>query len=321
MTNPIRLIVVDDHELVRAGLRGVLDSDPSLQVVAEASDGNQALAAVEIHHPDVVVMDLQMPGMGGIEATRRILYARPATAVLVLTMFDDDESVFAAVQAGAKGYLLKGARRDELRAAVNGVAVGQAVFGPGVASRILARMTGTADTTGALPELTRRERQVLELLVDGRQPPSIASRMGVAEKTVRNNISSVLTKLHVTDRAAAIALARQAGVGRALDSTSRVFVFTEIADSTGFARRLGEAYGTVIAEHNLVVDAVLTRRGGTCFGAAGDARRAWFHDDGAALVAATEVHDELTRHRFPTGTTVQVRVGVTAAPSPSTPTN
>src|SRR4051794_10268350 len=130
MTNPmVRVVVVDDHDLVREGLRGVLSADPSIEVVADAANGTHALAAVEMHHPDVVVMDLQMPDMGGIEATRRIIAAPPGTAVLVLTMFNDDDSTFAALRAGARGYLLKGAPRDELRAAVLSVASGQAVFG------------------------------------------------------------------------------------------------------------------------------------------------------------------------------------------------
>src|SRR4051794_6450983 len=212
----LRVLVVDDHELVRDGLRGVLGGDPGIEVVAEASDGVQALAAIEVHHPDVVVMDLQMPGMGGIEACRRIQATRPGTAVLVLTMFDDDESVFTAIRAGARGYLLKGARRDELRSAVRSVAAGHAIFGPGVASRVLSTMSGVNERAEhrGLPHLTPREHSVLELLVEGLDPEAIGARIGVTEKTVRNNVSSILTKLQVRDRAEAIDAALQAGIGR-----------------------------------------------------------------------------------------------------------
>jgi DNA-binding NarL/FixJ family response regulator len=210
---PTRIVVVDDHELVRAGMRGVLDTDEQLEVVGEAADGVQALAAVEVHRPDLVVMDLQMPGMGGVEATRRIVRAHPATAVLVVTMFDDDDSVFAAVRAGARGYVLKGANRDELKAAVRSVAAGQAVFGPGVASRVLDRMTRPVGVETEFPQLTPRERAVLELMVADLGPAAIARRLGIAVKTVRNNISSILTKLHVTERSAAVDAARSAGIG------------------------------------------------------------------------------------------------------------
>jgi DNA-binding NarL/FixJ family response regulator len=210
---PTRIVVVDDHELIRTGMREVLDADGGLHVVGEAADGVQALAAVEVHRPDLVVMDLQMPGMGGVEATRRILQAHPETIVLVVTMFDDDDSVFAAVRAGARGYVLKGANRDELKAAVRSAAAGQAVFGPGVAARVLHRMTRPVDVETEFPQLTPRERAVLELMVADLAPPAIARRLSIAEKTVRNNISSILTKLHVTERADAIDAARTAGIG------------------------------------------------------------------------------------------------------------
>lgn len=311
---PIRVLVVDDHELVRAGLRGVLGSDPSIDVVAEASDGVQAVAAVEVHHPDVVVMDLQMPGMGGIEATRRIVAARPGTAVLALTMFDDDDSVYAAVRAGARGYLLKGARRDELRAAVVGVAAGQAVFGPGVAARVLDRMTGRPDRDEPFPELTPREDEVLRHLVDGLTSATIARRMGIADKTVRNNVSSVLTKLHVADRAAAVDRARRAGMGHARTSDARYVVFSEMAESTRRARELGDAYAAVLADHNRIVDGAFAGRGGVCFGRAGDARQAWFRDSLAAIDASLDVHHRLAGHAFPTGAEVLVRIGVHHGP-------
>ncbi len=307
---PVRVVVVDDHELVRAGLRGVLGSDPAIDVVAEAADGIQALAAVEVHHPDVVVMDLQMPGMGGIEATRRILAARPGTAVLALTMFNDDDSVFAAVQAGARGYLLKGTRRDELRAGVAAVAAGHAVFGPGVAARVLERMVAPVERDEAFPELTPREREVLGHLVAGLQTPAIASRMGVADKTVRNNISSLLTKLHVVDRAAAIDQARRSGVGERRPAEVRALLFTDIDGSTALVRRLGERYPAVLADHNRIVDAAIVSHGGRRFGASGDARFAWFPAPTAAIAASVDAHRDLHRHAFPTGAEVRIRVGV-----------
>ena len=207
----LTVLVVDDHELVRTGLRGVLSAVEGFNVVAEASDGVQALAAVELHQPDVVVMDLQMAGMGGIEATRRIVNTRPGTAVLVVTMFDDDDSVFAAMAAGAQGYVLKGANRDELKAAVRGVGLGQVVLGPGVAAKVLNRLERPT-TESRFPDLTGREREILELMVADVGMPGIGRRLGIAEKTVRNNVSSILSKLQVTDRAEAIRAARDAGV-------------------------------------------------------------------------------------------------------------
>ncbi len=214
MTEAIRVLVVDDHELVRAGLRGVLAADAGFEVVGEAGDGLQALAAVEMLDPDVVVMDLQMPTMDGFEAIRRLGATRPGVAVLVLTMFEDDASVFAALRAGASGYLLKGAGRRDLRAAVQAVATGQSVFGPGVALRLRDWMLNGHERADPFPELTGRERAVLDLLVDGHQPATIARRLGVSEKTVRNNVSGTLNKLHVANRAAAVTLARERDPGR-----------------------------------------------------------------------------------------------------------
>jgi DNA-binding NarL/FixJ family response regulator len=203
------VLVVDDHDLVRTGLRAVLDGDPALEVVAEAADGLQALAAADAQRPDVVVMDLQMPTMDGFESIRRLRAAHPALTVLVLTMFDDDASVFAALRAGAHGYVLKGAPRDELRTAVVAVASGQSVFGAGIAGRVRDLLLTGHSATDPFPELTRRERHVLDLLVEGRAVPAIARRLGVSDKTVRNNVSSILNKLHATDRAAAVDIARR----------------------------------------------------------------------------------------------------------------
>jgi len=217
-SDPLKVLVVDDHELVRTGLRGVLSINEGFDVVAEASDGVQALAALDLHHPDVVVMDLQMAGMGGIEATRRIIERRPTTAVLVVTMFDDDDSVFAAMAAGASGYVLKGADRDELKSAVRSVGLGQVVLGPGVAQKVLRRMERPTTET-RFPELTGREREILELMVAEVGLHEIGRRLDIAEKTVRNNVSSILSKLQVTDRAMAVRAARDAGMTPRLEAT------------------------------------------------------------------------------------------------------
>jgi len=217
-SDPLKVLVVDDHELVRTGLRGVLSINEGFDVVAEASDGVQALAAMDLHHPDVVVMDLQMAGMGGIEATRRIIERRPTTAVLVVTMFDDDDSVFAAMAAGASGYVLKGADRDELKSAVRSVGLGQVVLGPGVAQKVLRRMERPTTET-RFPELTGREREILELMVAEVGLHEIGRRLDIAEKTVRNNVSSILSKLQVTDRAMAVQAARDAGMTPRFEAT------------------------------------------------------------------------------------------------------
>lgn len=217
-SDPLKVLVVDDHELVRTGLRGVLSINEGFDVVAEASDGVQALAAMDLHHPDVVVMDLQMAGMGGIEATRRIIERRPTTAVLVVTMFDDDDSVFAAMAAGASGYVLKGADRDELKSAVRSVGLGQVVLGPGVAQKVLRRMERPTTET-RFPELTGREREILELMVAEVGLHEIGRRLDIAEKTVRNNVSSILSKLQVTDRAMAVRAARDAGMTPRFEAT------------------------------------------------------------------------------------------------------
>lgn len=214
---PIRVVIADDHELVRSGLRAALPEDAGFRIVAEAPDGLHALGAVEMHHPEVVLMDLNMPNLGGVEATRRIVEGTWRTAVLVLTMYDDDASVQEALRAGASGYLLKGASRGEIQAAVRSVASGGAVFGAGVATKALARLAQPARIDELFPELTSRERTVLELLARDLQPPAVARRLGIAEKTVRNSIATILTKLSVGDRAAAVAIARSAGLGSTSD--------------------------------------------------------------------------------------------------------
>ena len=210
-----RIVIVDDHPVFREGLAGTLAADPALTVVATCSDGAEAVATAQQLQPDVVVMDLHMPGLGGIEATRQIAAASPHIAVLVVSMLDDEDSVFAAVRAGARGYLLKGASGEEILRAVRSVAAGEAVFGPGVAERMLGYFAESRSrpVAAALPELTDREREVLHLIAGGARNSEIAAQLFISPKTVRNHISNIFTKLHVADRAEAIAVARDAGLG------------------------------------------------------------------------------------------------------------
>jgi len=209
----LRALIVDDHPLFRDGLRTLLSSS-GVEVVGEAATGSEAVSIAAEAQPDVVLMDLQIPEIDGIEATRRITSSAPHIAVLVLTMFDDDDSVFAAMRAGARGYLLKGADHTDILRAVTAVARGDAVFGPSIADRVLrffsSRQPGPSD---AFPELTGRECEVLELIADGHTNDVIARRLVVSGKTVRNHISNIFAKLHVADRAEAIVRARRAGLG------------------------------------------------------------------------------------------------------------
>jgi DNA-binding NarL/FixJ family response regulator len=211
----VRVVLADDHPMVRYDITAVLADAPEVLVVGEASDGEELLAVVEQHHPDVVVTDLDMPGMTGAEATARLRTSHPDLAVLVLTLHEDDESLFAALRAGARGYLLKGADRAELVRAILSVAAGEAVYGPAVASRIVQFFTGARDEYAAqvFPELTDRERDVLGLIASGRRNSEIATALGLSDKTVRNHVSNVLLKLQVPDRTAAALKARESGLG------------------------------------------------------------------------------------------------------------
>jgi len=209
----LRVVLADDHPLFREGLAAVLSTADDLEVVAEASTGDEAVAVASALRPDVVVMDVSMPTLDGIEATRRIVAEDPRAGVLVLTMFDDDESVFQAMRAGARGYLLKGADRRTILQAIHAVGQGSAVFGPALARRLIGYFS--PDATGAQPfgNLTRREREVLELIARGCSNAEIADHLAVSAKTVRNHVSNVFAKLQVADRAAAIVRARKAGLG------------------------------------------------------------------------------------------------------------
>ncbi len=215
----IRVLLVDDHPVFRHGLRALLASLGTVDVVGEGASGEDAVALAQQLSPDVVVMDLHMPGLGGVDATRRITAATPGIGVLVLTMFDDDDSVFAAMRAGARGYLVKGADTPDVIRAITAVAQGEAIFGPSVAKRVLAFLTRplSAYDEQLFPELTSRERETLDLLAAGCSNTEIARRLYLSPKTVRNNVSSIFTKLQVADRAHAIVRARAAGLGRDTD--------------------------------------------------------------------------------------------------------
>ena len=187
-------------------------------MVGEATTGQQAVQLAESLQPDVLIMDINMPEGNGIDATRTLAQTSPHVNVLILTMFDDDASVFQAMRAGARGYLLKGAGEQEIERAVRGVADGEAIFGPAIAQRVLDFLSGTAPRRPAVfPELSEREREVLALLAEGRSNPDIARRLYLSPKTVRNHVSNIFTKLQVADRAQAIIKARDAGLGTAAD--------------------------------------------------------------------------------------------------------
>jgi DNA-binding NarL/FixJ family response regulator len=207
----VTVVIADDHPLFRDGLRALLSATPGFEVIGEADSGAEAVATSLSTQPDVVVMDLHMPGLGGIEATRRIVHTSPHVGVLVLTMLEDDESLFAALRAGARGYVLKGAAQEDIIRAIEAVARGGAIFGPQVAARMttyFARAPQAALT--AFPQLTEREREVLGLIAQGYNNTAIADRLRIQAKTVRNHVSNIFAKLHVADRAQAIVRAREA---------------------------------------------------------------------------------------------------------------
>ncbi|WP_310739634.1 response regulator transcription factor [Microbispora sp. H10830] len=210
----IRVVVADDHPLFREGLRSLICDAAETELAGVAADGDEAVAVTLEQRPDVVVMDLRMPGLNGVEATRRIVAALPEVAVLVLTMVEEDASIFAAMRAGARGYVLKGAEPETILRSILVVAGGEVIFGSAVAARLTQFFAvGAGATVTPFPNLTGRERDILALMATGANNRTIALCIGVTEKTVRNNVSNIFAKLHVADRAAAVARARDAGMG------------------------------------------------------------------------------------------------------------
>ena len=218
----IRILIADDHPVFRDGLKALLASVADTQVVGEAATGEEVIAEAAGVQPDVVLMDIQMPAINGIEATRRILDASPHIAVLMLTMFEDDDSVFAAMRAGARGYLLKGADQDEILRAIRAVAGGDAIFGPAIARRMMSYFAAVRPSAPAqsLSDLTDREREILNLIAQGLSNSEIAARLVLSPKTVRNHISNIFSKLQVADRVQAALRARDAGLGHNTSQSS-----------------------------------------------------------------------------------------------------
>ena len=215
MTEPISVFIADDHRLFRDWLRALLAAEGDIVVAGEAENGAEAVVLVERLQPDVVLMDVQMPGLNGIEATRRITAASPHVGVIIVTMFEDDDSVFTAMRAGARGYILKGAGQEEVARTIRAVAQGEALFGPAIAARLMSFFAGPRPPAPAeaFPELTAREREVLDLIAAGQSNEAIAGRLVVSRKTVRNHVSNIFSKLQVAGRAEAIIRARDAGMG------------------------------------------------------------------------------------------------------------
>jgi DNA-binding NarL/FixJ family response regulator len=214
----IRVVVADDHPMFRDGLATLLGAVADIELVAAVVSGEDAVRIAAEQQPDVVVMDLHMPGLNGIEATRRIVAESPHIGVLALTMFDEDESVFQVMRAGARGFLLKGADQDDILRAVRAIAHGDAIFGPAVARRMIGYFGTTRRQTTGLPfaQLTDREHEVLNLVAKGHNNTEVARTLLVSPKTIRNHVSNIFTKLQVTDRAQAIVRAREAGLGEQL---------------------------------------------------------------------------------------------------------
>lgn len=214
-TTPITVLIADDHPLFRKGMRAVLDSRDDSRVIGEATSGKEAVEMTLALEPDVVLMDLQMPGGGGLLAIRQLVDQRPGSAILVVTLFDDDESVFTALRAGARGYVLKDADEDEIVRAIRAVAQGEAIFSPAIAARLMDYFAATqaSPNAQAFPELTEREREVLALIARGQSNSEIAAELSISLKTVRNHASNIFSKLQVTDRTQAALRARDAGLG------------------------------------------------------------------------------------------------------------
>jgi DNA-binding NarL/FixJ family response regulator len=215
MDNPIRILIADDHTLFREGLVALFDSIDEVEVLGTYADGEQVIQAAEELQPDVILMDIQMPGVNGIEATRQIVQKSPHIGVIVVTMFEDDDSVFAAMRAGARGYVLKGADQQDILRAIQAVGRGEALFGPSIATRLMNFFNPPAPALReAYPELTEREREILDLIALGLSNGEIAERLTLSLKTVRNHVSNIYNKMQVTDRVQAALRAREAGFGQ-----------------------------------------------------------------------------------------------------------
>ena len=216
---PIKVLIADDHVFYREGVRALLNNSPEITVIGEASNGDEVIAKAAELKPAVILMDLKMPGMNGIEATRKIIGIQPRVGVLVITMFDDDDSVFAAMRAGARGYLLKDSDKDELVRAIVAVDRGEAIFSPAIAQRMIQYFTASparqsiSKMRDEFSELTEREHEILDLIAQGHNNTVIANKLSLSIKTVQNYVSSILTKLQVADRSQAIVRAREAGLG------------------------------------------------------------------------------------------------------------
>jgi DNA-binding NarL/FixJ family response regulator len=213
---PITVLIADDHQFFRDGVRALLASQPDMECVGEATTGEEAIRLSAEVQPDVVLMDVQMPGMSGVEATRLIVSSSPQIRVLVVTMFEDDALVFAAMRAGARGYLLKGARHEDMVRAIRAVGNGDAIFSPAIAARLVEYFAALQPSRPAqvFPELSSREREILALLAQGHKNAEIAERLVISPKSVRNYVSNIISKLQVADRAQAIVRAKDAGLGR-----------------------------------------------------------------------------------------------------------
>ncbi|HSM24026.1 MAG TPA: response regulator transcription factor [Anaerolineaceae bacterium] len=213
--NKVRVLIVDDHPVFRFGLRSLISSIPEMEVIAEATSGEAAIEEAKQLEPDIILMDINMPGINGIEATRRILAANPEIGILILTMFEND-SVFEAIQAGARGYILKGADPGETLRAIQAVINGEAIFSSKVADRLIDFISDKKENGSSviLPELTDREREVLDWMARGLTNTAISEKLFLSPKTVRNHVSNVFAKLQVSDRTQAVIKAREAGLGR-----------------------------------------------------------------------------------------------------------
>lgn len=214
----LRILIADDHPVFRHGIRALLDATPGMEVVGEATSGDEVVVLAEQLQPDVILMDVKMPGLNGIEATQRIMQSNPQTRILVVTMFEDNASVFPAMRAGALGYVLKDASKEEILRAIQAVGNGEAIFSPSIATRLISFFAtpraGLSLSQGVFSELTDREHEILDLIASGAPNHEIAEQLGLSTKTVSNYVSNIFNKLQVAGRSEAIVRARDAGLGR-----------------------------------------------------------------------------------------------------------